>query len=568
MEEVVAKAKYHKMERQEATRNAVELTGEMDVAFDSIRGLLAQASAAHDDGPRTKADNYDVSVRSLNYENRGRATDRLKTPEEVAAAEYARLSRLEEARVTRAADPTAASRKDSGLLCSADQLSKSAEPETGAMTLNEVDDGKLELRVDGEVLKADGNTEDSDDDDDDNDDDDDSEENDDDDDSDDDDDDDDNSDDGDSWDDPGKVSTKLNNSSSNFSISSTTKSTLLAASEVSDETLPFVFEMPGSYTEYRALLAGHPVSVRLIIIQRIIVCHNKSLRAENRELLGIFFQYLLETFTEENCRTTSGLQFLDSLARPLYDVVQQVPMLAAAALIKRLKNIAEKMQETSSYCGLADLLVLKAIPLLFPTSDFSHPVVTPAAVLLGSMLSQCDVDTPHAIVAGLFVAELCFDFAYPVKRYFPEPVVFLTGLLGLGVKEDDVSVLTMTPPFARARAKSGATVLMPINPSMTDAAKSKKVQLSWIIPEEISACNAWRMVVIAKAAQLLHKFATLYEEHAARRELLAPAAMIVSVLRVNLGNCESVDKALEALEKIVVKKPNTTIRYLTLQVQF
>lgn len=44
--------------------------------------------------------------------------------------------------------------------------------------------------------------------------------------------------------------------------------------------------------------------------------------------------------------------------------------------------------------------------------------------------------------------------------------------------------------------------------------------------------------------------------------------MIVSVLRVNLGNCESVDKALEALEKIVVKKPNTTIRYLTLQVQF
>lgn len=105
MMEVVAKSKMHKMERQEVKRKNDEMTEDVDNDLDSIRGLLIEASNAAEAAdrlkPRPKQDVYDKTVRELLYEAKGKATDRLKSPQEVAQAEYERLQKLEAARLAR-----------------------------------------------------------------------------------------------------------------------------------------------------------------------------------------------------------------------------------------------------------------------------------------------------------------------------------------------------------------------------------------------------------------------------------------------------------------------------------
>ena len=52
-----------------------------------------------------------------------------------------------------------------------------------------------------------------------------------------------------------------------------------------------------------------------------------------------------------------------------------------------------------------DLALLRLVPALFSSSDFRHPVATPAMLLLGQILQQCRVRSPRDAAAGLLAAE-------------------------------------------------------------------------------------------------------------------------------------------------------------------
>lgn len=52
------------------------------------------------------------------------------------------------------------------------------------------------------------------------------------------------------------------------------------------------------------------------------------------------------------------------------------------------------------------LLFLKLVPLLFPTSDKRHSVTTPAFIFISEVLRFCQVTTRRAIASGLFLASL------------------------------------------------------------------------------------------------------------------------------------------------------------------
>jgi nucleolar protein 14 len=58
---------------------------------------------------------------------------------------------------------------------------------------------------------------------------------------------------------------------------------------------------------------------------------------------------------------------------------------------------------------LFQLVFLKLISHLFPTSDFRHPVVTPACVFMCQMLYQCKVKTTRDVATGLFLVTLILE---------------------------------------------------------------------------------------------------------------------------------------------------------------
>lgn len=55
---------------------------------------------------------------------------------------------------------------------------------------------------------------------------------------------------------------------------------------------------------------------------------------------------------------------------------------------------------------MAELVLLRIIGTVWSTSDFSHPVVAPAVLLMGQYLSQARIRRVSDVAAGLFLVSI------------------------------------------------------------------------------------------------------------------------------------------------------------------
>ena len=175
--------------------------------------------------------------------------------------------------------------------------------------------------------------------------------------------------------------------------------------------------------------------------------------------------------------------------------------------------------------AVVDIAVLadswQIVRILFPTSDKYHPVVTPALILMAQLLARCTVQTLQCIAKGLFVAELALSYVTESKRFIPEALNFLAGVLSLAadppaqafvlphfqaLHTKKLFLLALTPaecehPLAlrRLTASSTAAELAP-----------KPLPLSSLLGNEA----AYHPIdAIVPALQLASNFAELYSSH-------------------------------------------------------
>eukprot|EP00039_Didymoeca_costata_P028828 m.22237 g.22237 ORF g.22237 m.22237 type:complete len:536 (+) comp7378_c1_seq1:289-1896(+) len=167
MAEVVAKAKQYKQERQSKKRAAEALTEELDAELPSIMGTLVAASDAKEkemEKEKKKPDDYDIAMRQLTFEAKGRALDRIKTDEEVATEELRRLQKLEEERIARMKGETPGKKKKVNLEQSVEYVGNDEAPKgRSQLVLQPTDDGKAVLEMQGEDEDEEGDDDDDDD---------------------------------------------------------------------------------------------------------------------------------------------------------------------------------------------------------------------------------------------------------------------------------------------------------------------------------------------------------------------------------------------------------------------
>ena len=96
---------------------------------------------------------------------------------------------------------------------------------------------------------------------------------------------------------------------------------------------------------------------------------------------------------------------------------------------------------------LLQLIFLKITTLLFPTSDYRHPVTSPALQWMSTMLSTCRVNSRSSLTSGLYVATLFSESIALSKKFSPELLNFLTGVIFMAVPKDRHTVIPFVPPF-------------------------------------------------------------------------------------------------------------------------
>jgi len=541
MEEVIAKSKHYKRERQADKQEMDNLTEKLDAEFGDISAILFESSAKAEERlrkiPRPKIDNFDRTMRELKTELTGRATDRTKSPQEKAEEEYMRLSRLEADRLDRMGQSSGqTSGKGVEFLPERDSVA----PKRARMVLKHTKEGKAIISREGDFSKPkdefdwdesktreadeaedadsdedvsmDEDEDDDDDEDEDEDDEDELEE-----------DEDEDGDEDDMEDDDGDDNDVED-------VVMTSESSVDAKSKIvpSDgpAELAYTYTMPKDEASIVELLKGHTIPNKMTIVSRIVVCHNINLKAENRGLMKRFFGYLLDYMvTVADSNQTEAFDIVNALAPLLYQISQQMPDHAARCLLDHVERIAGELRIEGGIMSFSDACLLQLIPLLFPASDLRHKVVTPAFIVLGQILSG-DMQDQNDIVAGMVACSIALEYSTPAKKFCPEAIGFLTALVAAWCGErDDGSY--------HFQFKGGMTVLhdSAIDSTAYTPLTPQPMQFSWISECTDPIDSQWRLNVLVCALDLLTRFAKLYTHLPAFGTIFARTAALVKKLQ-------------------------------------
>ncbi|GCC20921.1 nucleolar protein 14 [Chiloscyllium punctatum] len=540
IDELIAKSKKEKYERQVQRDKAQELTEKLDKDWKEVHSLLAhKAPKKEREEEKPKAGDYDIIVRELFFDMKAQPSNRLKTKEELAKEEQERLQKLEAERIRRMRGEFVQKGNNKSQHMSADDLHD-------GFILEKIDnpclvykEGKLEnfeeeekkLASENEEENGEGEESDEDEDGEENQ----SEES----------DEDSHSDiEDDSHSDLG--SDVESEKDSLATDEEPAQSTLTKESAPNDKArkammeaakteLPFTFPVPESYADLKSLLTGHISEEQCLIVERIQKCNHPSLAAGNKTKLEKLFGFLWEYIGELATRQPAELKTIDKMVPELYELSQLFPEAACSCVQSTLRQSMQELENQlqvkgrASFPGLDKLLYIKIAGALFPTSDFRHVVVTPALVYMSQIVTKCSVTLLRDVAAGLFVCCLFLDYVSLSKRLIPEVINFLLGILHMAVPNKSTLGYTLVPPF-KPSAKSSD--LMVVKDKM--AAKSWEMkplpitQIQRVEQQDESQTVNFKFSCIALCLNLCKRCASLYRSLPSFREIINPLEMLLT----------------------------------------
>jgi nucleolar protein 14 len=457
MEEVIAKSKAHKLERQREKQNADELLDTIDYKFQDVTEFLSKRSReekAREDAENNQ-DDFNVVANELRYEARMQAADRLLSEEELAKSEKNRLVSLEQARISRMTQDQEVDDDAAGELSKsgASRIQQLREIFGGGDDLDEnfvlgddeEDDNEVESNDDDEEGKESEEDEDGEGEDDIS------------------------SDESSLGDDdiadiaaeeaaeladsdsdsdegtaaPRKKAAFLDADLSLLKKKSSTVGNADVADPAADAHIPFVFDMPTSVEQLRVLLTQYVTSddsaerTQRLVLQRLLSCHHIQLGGENKRLMEKLYDVMLELLAV--VASEGDITMCNSLTIGLWAAAQQVPLIAAAAararievLLNEFKDCSTSGDASSCYPDMKVLSFFMATAAVFPVTDRRHNVTTPAALYLCQLCSSFAVqplDSPFVALSALCTLAVLLDFYEPAKRYAGEIYGLLNSVL-------------------------------------------------------------------------------------------------------------------------------------------
>lgn len=455
MDEVIAKSKFHKFERQAAKEDDEDLRLELDKETADIRSLLMgqrlkkgverpHDGAKDDRGVDRDAfeKDYDLAVRKMTQDKRAKPTMRTKTYEEVAEKEAERLRELEEKRLKRMRGEEVSDSEDDEESEAAVEEDNSdnkpafeiirpddeevdfglgkgikARPTATELGFDDEDDFIIDddLVADGSDLgdiddadftSSDDEVEAAEEDDDD-------------------------------------EFTKGLLTESETKDAIFTKETKQDNADAADDGMPYTFPCPQSHSEFLEVVEDIPLSKQPIVIQRIRALYHPKLRSEYKEKLGNFSRTLVQHIAYLG--TVSG----DSLYPTLETVIRHVHSLAKMFPVEIAQEFRSHIEEMGHQRPLAfevgDLYILTAIGSMFPTSDHFHQVATPAMLSMGRFLGQKIPSDLADYATGTYLCIQSLQYQKLAKRYVPEVMNFLLNTICALAPEKPKSKLGLFP---------------------------------------------------------------------------------------------------------------------------
>ncbi|GAB1310918.1 nucleolar complex protein 14 [Madurella fahalii] len=536
-EEVIAKSKLYKYERQAAKEEDNELRAELDQAMPELQALLFQRqkppSKVEKDGQtpiviagKDKAaidKDYDIRVKQLAADKRAQPAERTKTEEEKVEEESNRLKELEEKRLKRMrgeADEEDREDEDedeekvemvkgSAEIQPFDPFNTEEDDEFGLgkgvkyrptateLGFDDEDDFLIDddLVASGSELELESDDMEGEE-----------------------------SDDEDAESEPDSdddefvkgILTEAESKDPVFQVTAGTKG--------DDENgIPYTFPCPQTHSEMLKAFGGIEVTKLPVAVQRVRALYHPKLESKNKERLGKFSQTLVQHVAYLGSHfELHWFPTLESLSRHIHSLAKTFPIEVAKAY---RTHIQEMEQERPLALTVGDLVILTAIGTTFPTSDHFHQVVTPAMLAIARYLGQKIPQALSDYATGTYLSILALQYQQFSKRYVPELMNFCLNTLCALAHEKPREKLGFFPvhePAAGIRIK-GASKAAIRKLTCADCCPPKQ-------PLSSEAETSLKVALISTTAAILKSASETWHTLPAFHETFHPALLVLQHL--------------------------------------
>ncbi|XP_046609585.1 nucleolar protein 14 [Neodiprion virginianus] len=336
--------------------------------------------------------------------------------------------------------------------------------------------------------------------------------------------------------------------------------------EKAREELPYTYAAPESIEELQKLLQHQNADYQSVIVERIIKCNHQSLAESNKEKLAKLFAYLLQHVNEcmmnaEDRDIGNSFQIFDRLCPHLYDLTHALPGNAKTCIQEIMKEKHDTFElHQKKYPDLDTLILFKLVSLLFPTSDYRHPVVTPAIVFMSEILTRCHVRSRSDISKGLFICTLVLEYTLLSKRFSPSVINFLRGVIHMSTPKPSVQVIKTIPPFKCIGELSNLLVVDTDQTKFKINPESNLMLATDLNENEID--DNFKIRTFVTAVNLVSEFKTQLEELDAAYPIFEPIIKLLSINKMS-NYPENVKQRVRCILKDLNTLKDKKLEYIT-----
>lgn len=211
------------------------------------------------------------------------------------------------------------------------------------------------------------------------------------------------------------------------------------ASETDEREIPFLFnKCPATVKDLQRCFENTTVSQRAITVDRLRKCFALSLDpGRNRgklesltECLLFWIERLCEVSVDALSIAMKEVDVLLVHVHALGSIFERtVSGWARTILIIASRNLERPRSTLSEAWSISEVLLLRCISRIFPSSDLRHGIMTPLSLLLSESLSSTRICGLADVSIGVFVANILLDGLGARKGYSPEFAQFICDVL-------------------------------------------------------------------------------------------------------------------------------------------
>lgn len=187
--------------------------------------------------------------------------------------------------------------------------------------------------------------------------------------------------------------------------------------------LAYTYNCPLNHGEFLTITESIAIQDLPTVVQRIRALYHPKLASENKNKLGRFATVLVDHVSHLACQPDHPpFVVLEALIRHIHSLTKTFPEEIGRAFRTHLRSFDEN-RPTAPNPG--NLIILTAISSIFPTSDHFHQVATPAMLCMTRYLGQKVPQSLSDLAVGTYVSTLCLQYQRLSKRYVPEVVNYV-----------------------------------------------------------------------------------------------------------------------------------------------